>query len=569
MNPVYIDGIGILSPRIRSVMELHEALGRLDGDAAERSAVGDGGWAEPFDFPLGVPPSKVRRAPRYVKMAVAAAAQAVTDADVTEEPARIGTIFSTGYGPVESNVTFADSVAEGVPALVSPTVFSYTVPNSCLGQVCIVNGFQGPSTLLIGGDPIEYAALLMAGGKARHILVGAVEEPTGELRSSFDAAGHLRGDVLADGAAMLMLSAAASERSYCRILRCRHCYISCDENAYGEPTMQQCEDIVRQMKAANIHMVDLTGGEPLVRRDFWDLVDLLMDEKIYIEEIFSNGLLITDAFLDKLERRNIKLNSFLLSYDGVGWHDWMRGLSGAEETVIRTIKRLKSRGYGVIVTTVLHEQSMDCLTDTYHRMKALDVDYWRVADVVNTGNWKKTQNTEVKTTALLDAYVDLIAQMKRDRMPFRAVKLAGCFSAHGADYSLPALGGCGTKAQENEHLCEASKLFPHLLPDGRLLPCMPMCGTEMEEHAANILTGDYDISKALIDSPLGKYMQYTYRDVFLHEEECRRCPHKYQCNRCPATSLLYGSLFAKSPLTCAFIKQNYAERIRDVMERAG
>lgn len=64
MNPVYIDGIGILSPRIRSVMELHEALGRLDGDAAERSAVGDGGWAEPFDFPLGIPPSKVRRAPR-------------------------------------------------------------------------------------------------------------------------------------------------------------------------------------------------------------------------------------------------------------------------------------------------------------------------------------------------------------------------------------------------------------------------------------------------------------------------------------------------------------------------
>lgn len=352
-------------------------------------------------------------------------------------------------------------------------------------------------------------------------------------------------------------------------LRCRHCYISCDENVYGEPTMAQCEEIVRQMKDANIHMVDLTGGEPLVRRDFWDLVDMLMDEKIYIEEIFSNGLLITDSFLDKLERRKIKLNSFLLSFDGVGRHDWMRGLHGAEEATIRTIKRLKSRGYGVIVTTVLHEQSMDCLMDTYQLMKDLDVDYWRVADVVNTGNWKKTQNTEVRASALLDAYVDLIGQMKRDGMPFRAVKLAGCFHASGDSYTLPALGGCGTKAQENEHLCEASKLFPHLLPDGRLLPCMPMCGTEMEEHAPNILSGEYDIAKALIDSPLGKYMQYTYRDVFLHEEECRSCPHKYKCNRCPATSLLYGSLFAKSPLTCAFIKRNYADRIRDVMDRAG
>lgn len=349
-------------------------------------------------------------------------------------------------------------------------------------------------------------------------------------------------------------------------LRCRHCYISCDENIYGEPTMRQCEEVVRQMKEANIAMVDLTGGEPLVRRDFWDFVDMLIDEGIYIEEIFSNGLLITDAFLDKLESRHLHLNSFLLSFDGVGRHDWMRGLTGAEEKTIETIRRLKRRGYGVIVTTVLHEKSMDALDDTYRLMKELDVDFWRVSDVVNTGNWKKTQNTEVKTARLLNAYLDLIAQMKRDGMPFRAVKLAGCFHATGGNYTLPALGGCGTKAQEGERLCEASKLFPHLLPDGRLLPCMPMCGTEMEEKAPNILTGGYDIKRALNDSPLAQYMAYTYRDVFEHEAECAACPHKYLCNRCPATSLNYGSLFAKSPLTCAFIKGNYKDKIREIME---
>lgn len=211
MNPVYVDGIGLLSPRIRCVADLYDVLADCGG-SGERTA-----WTEPFGFPLGVPASKVRRAPRYVKMAVAATAQAVADAEITEDAAYIGTIFSTGYGPVESNVTFADSVADGTPALASPTVFSYTVPNSCLGQVCIVNGFQGPSTLLIGGDPIEYAALLMAGGKARHILCGAVEEPTAALRESFRAAGGLSGDTLADSAAMLILSAAESERSYCRI----------------------------------------------------------------------------------------------------------------------------------------------------------------------------------------------------------------------------------------------------------------------------------------------------------------------------------------------------------------
>jgi len=88
----------------------------------------------------------------------------------------------------------------------------------------------------------------------------------------------------------------------------------------------------------------------------------------------------------------------------------------------------------------------------------------------------------------------------------------------------------------------------------------------MEEKAPNILKGEYDIKKALVESPLGKYMAYTYRDVFENEAECAACPHKYLCSRCPATSLNYGSLFAKSPLTCTFIKKNYKAKIQEIME---
>lgn len=216
MTPVYMDGIGILSPAVRTKDELFSLAEKLVH--GEAPALDGAALAEAFDFPLGVPSSKVRRAPRYAKLAVAAAAQALAGHEA-EDRAAIGTIFTTGYGPVESNAAFADSVAEGAPLLASPTIFSYTVPNSCLGQVCIVHGLTGPSTMLLAGDPTEYAALLLQGGKARRILCGAVEDPAAELRESFDAAGALSGARLAGGAVTLLLSAEPSATSLCRLVQ--------------------------------------------------------------------------------------------------------------------------------------------------------------------------------------------------------------------------------------------------------------------------------------------------------------------------------------------------------------
>ena len=227
---LYIDGIGILSPAACSVAELLDLARDRESGAADAkqshhapasalahpcaSAVD---FSQKVRFDVGVPAVKVRRAPRYVKMTVAAASLAWRDGDLPEEEREsTGTIFLTSFGSVESNISFIETVLDGVPYLVSPTQFSYTVPNSCLGQACIAHGFRGPSTMLLGGDPLEYSALLMAEKKAGHILCGAVEEWNEDLRASMGAAGQIRGETAVDGAVMLLLSAEKSERTYCR-----------------------------------------------------------------------------------------------------------------------------------------------------------------------------------------------------------------------------------------------------------------------------------------------------------------------------------------------------------------
>ena len=220
-------------------------------------------------------------------------------------------------------------------------------------------------------------------------------------------------------------------------LRCRHCYISSDKNLYGEISLEQCKEVIRQMLDANIYQVAITGGETLVRKDFWQLIDLFIENKIKIEEIFTNGVAVTEKFLDKLEEKNIRLNCFLVSFDGVGCHDWLKGIKGTEEKTLAEIRLMKKRGCGVIVTTVLH-----------------------------SGNRTQQENNSIDEMKLMQEYFKVLEKYKAEEMPF--------------------LSGCGTVEREKETLCETSRIFPHLLHDGKLIPCMPMTGTLMEKIAPNI-----------------------------------------------------------------------------------
>lgn len=351
-------------------------------------------------------------------------------------------------------------------------------------------------------------------------------------------------------------------------LRCRHCYISADKNLYGEITFEQCKEVIRQMIEANIYQVAITGGEPLVRKDFWQLIDLLIENRIKIEEIFTNGVAVTDKCLDKLEEKNIKMNCFMLSYDGVGCHDWLRGIKGTEEKTLAAIRLMKKRGYAVIVTTILHNGNIDSLLPTYELMKELGVNKWKTATVVNSGNWTKQENNNsIDKMAIMNEYFKVLEKYKEDGMPM-AIKLGGIFYSDGGDrgYSIPFLSGCGTIEREKETLCEASRIFPHLLPDGKLIPCLPMSGTMMEKIAPNIFDEGQSIGKILTNSPIEKYSNCTYKDLFKKNAECNACEYKYKCSHCPANSMeKTGDFFGIDREACMFIKSNYSKKVHQIM----
>ncbi|MBO6302903.1 MAG: hypothetical protein J6N15_10745 [Ruminiclostridium sp.] len=205
----YIESIGVISRCSQSADDLSKLLNGGECDFSDL----------PIEFCSQIPPAKMRRNSRYNKLTCTAADNAVREARISEtlDRRRIGTIISTGYGSSVYYSQFADTVAGGVPGLCSPAIYSGMVPNACVGQICILNGFKGASTVLTGGDPLEYSALLLSANKADMILCGAVEEYNAELYSELRELETLKSCEISEGAAMLVLSREKTEKSICKI----------------------------------------------------------------------------------------------------------------------------------------------------------------------------------------------------------------------------------------------------------------------------------------------------------------------------------------------------------------
>ena len=110
--------------------------------------------------------------------------------------------------------------------------------------------------------------------------------------------------------------------------RCRHCLVSAPDNRHTQPTLEQCLFTVSELERCGIRKVDITGGEPFIRDDWEKIFDALAAAQIKIGIVFTNASLLDNHVLDVLEKNN-QHPMFRLSFDGLGHHDWLRGVVGA------------------------------------------------------------------------------------------------------------------------------------------------------------------------------------------------------------------------------------------------
>ncbi len=129
-------------------------------------------------------------------------------------------------------------------------------------------------------------------------------------------------------------------------LECAHCYLSAFAGAdtRGELTTDECRRVIDEIALVNPNVfLILTGGEPLLRRDIFD-VAAYAAEKRFTVVFGTNGVLLREREARLMRERGVLGASISLDSTDPTKHDRFRHLPGAWDGAVRATKVLSDAG---------------------------------------------------------------------------------------------------------------------------------------------------------------------------------------------------------------------------------
>lgn len=351
-------------------------------------------------------------------------------------------------------------------------------------------------------------------------------------------------------------------------LRCKHCYMNAPDYKYKDMTTKECLEIIDQMEEANVSSVSITGGEPFMREDIWILLEYICQKGIAITQLYTNGILVTDDILKRMRKWDC-FPEFVLSFDGINGHDWLRGSKGAMEKTIAVIRLLKKRGYSVAVETALYEKNIEELGECYELLKNLHVDYWKTSLIFGAGMWKEQLPRQITIEGLYTQYLKLIKRYVADEAPF-SIQLDGFFACRRGSEEWYSPYDKKEMWRDGLNLCCGTCRFhPYLLPDGRLIPCASMTDSEIELTMPNLK--EETISQIYQDKshPFYEIADIKVGEVLEQNEDCQSCKYRKRCQGgCRAMSILENKgIYGHPQSLCKFFYGGYDVLIKETVNQ--
>src|ERR1700730_6752666 len=148
------------------------------------------------------------------------------------------------------------------------------------------------------------------------------------------------------------------ELTYACNLACVHCLSSSGRRDPRELTTAQCRAVIDELERMQVFYVNIGGGEPTVRPDFWDLVDYATAHQVGVK-FSTNGIKLDAAAAPKLAASDDSDGQCSLDGATAEVNDAVRGL-GSYETATRAMAILAAagfRGFKVSVVGTTHQVS--------------------------------------------------------------------------------------------------------------------------------------------------------------------------------------------------------------------
>ena len=351
-------------------------------------------------------------------------------------------------------------------------------------------------------------------------------------------------------------------------LKCRHCFMSAPHAKHGSPDFKQLAYIADQLAECGIFSAGLTGGEPLIRDDLLQLIDLLQEKGIAVSTLYTNGWLVNEELLDALQERNMR-PAFQLSYDGIGRHDFLRGIPGAEEKTLHALQLLKDRDYNVSVSMCMHRKNRDVLRESVRLLASCGVKSLKFGTMMDLGEWTdpQLQDLHLKREEELEMYEKYIPEYFEDDAPV-SIMMGDAFMYMPGDknWHIYNVRHVSEEKEASSLSCGVLKENFYIGADGMTAPCMGMCDCGSAVNLPNLF--QTPLKEILQESQLTRIASATVRDVRDHNPKCRTCQYADRCTGGCRNAVLIqkDDYLGIDENVCYFFENGWEERITKAAE---
>lgn len=353
-------------------------------------------------------------------------------------------------------------------------------------------------------------------------------------------------------------------------MRCSHCYAS-SGNSNNEPELStsECYKIVDRLVEADVAELNFTGGEPLVREDFFNVARYAKENELHIT-LASNGLLLSKDYVLKLNE--VGVSSVNISLDGSSpeTHERIRGVKGSFYLTVEGIKNSVKYGFfdEVIVNTTLTNYLTDDIPQIYEFVKELGVSKYYVSRILPYGRGKDFLKYDVspgekirilkflydKFKGFIDGYDEIpalargmtyFAKMCHDESRGHFFPVSEILTGHERTHqetfgeNIPSVIN---SLREFFSGCATGLLYCGLAPDGEVLPCAPAM--------------EFKLGSLLENSLEDIWLNHSIFSVLRNRNEvngnCGRCVDKVICGGCRLTAFGTSGDWLASDPSCPF-----------------
>jgi AdoMet-dependent heme synthase len=300
--------------------------------------------------------------------------------------------------------------------------------------------------------------------------------------------------------------------------RCDHCYLEHDDK--GEMTAAEIDTLLRQMAEAGVLFLTLSGGEPLVRRDCFEIIQRAR-QLMFNVKLKTNAVLIRQEQATRLRELGVKRIQISVYSHRSEVHDAITRLPGSLKRTTAAIRFLKSQGLNVTIANVLMRDNIRDSQGVQRLARELGATYTLDPTITPMMNGDRSiLRLRIGSDDLRDVFTtpDLVGNVE-----------ALCAPPPPVDES--AMDGLS---------CGAGHTSCYVSPYGDLFPCVQFplpCGNVRRETFQ-------DIWKKSI--ALQEVRSIRARDL----STCSSCAHLNTCTRCPGLAYMEGNMRGPSTADC-------------------